>query len=84
VNFKNTIILLTANVGTDTIMKYCADPGYDADPGENLAELLRPEPAQGVPKPALLGRMVVVPYFPLSDSVLKRSFNLNLKRSPLG
>src|SRR5439155_5118857 len=63
VNFKNTIILLTSTVGTDTIMKYCADP--DTMPtAEKLAELLRPDLLKAF-KPALLGRMVVVPFFPL-------------------
>jgi type VI secretion system protein VasG len=78
VNFKNTIILLTANVGTDTIMKYCADPDMIPTP-EKLAELLRPDLLKAF-KPALLGRMVVVPYFPLSDSVLKTIIRLSLKK----
>jgi type VI secretion system protein VasG len=78
VNFKNTIILLTSNVGTDTIMKYCADP--DTIPtAAQLGELLRPDLLKSF-KPALLGRMVVVPYFPLSDQVLRTIIQLQLKK----
>jgi len=78
VNFKNTIILLTSNVGTDTIMKYSADPDTMPTP-EQLAELLRPDLLKSF-KPALLGRMVVVPYVPLGDAVLKKIIGLNLKK----
>jgi type VI secretion system protein VasG len=78
VNFKNTIILLTANVGTDTIMKACADP--ETIPSvEALAEMLRPDLLKAF-KPALLGRMTVVPYFPLAEEVLKQIINLKLKQ----
>lgn len=78
VNFKNTIILLTSNVGTDTVMKACADP--DTMPDSNgLAEMLRPDLLKSF-KPALLGRMSVVPYFPLSDTVLKKIIDMRLKR----
>jgi type VI secretion system protein VasG len=78
VNFKNTIILLTSNVGTDTIMKACADPDTIPD-AEGLAALLRPALLKSF-KPALLGRMTVVPYFPLSEDVLKRIIELQLKK----
>jgi len=78
VNFKNTIILLTSNVGTDTIMKACADP--DTAPDSNgLAEMLRPDLLKSF-KPALLGRMTVVPYFPLSEVVMKEIIELQLKK----
>ena len=62
IDFKNTVILLTSNVGTDTIMKLCADPETRPEP-EALAEALRPDLLK-VFKPAFLGRMVVVPYYP--------------------
>ena len=76
VNFKNTIILLTANVGTDTIMKACADP--DTIPSAAaLAEMLKPDLLKAF-KPALLGRMTVVPYFPLAEDVLKDIIKLKL------
>jgi type VI secretion system protein VasG len=78
VNFKNTIILLTSNAGTDTIMKVCADPDTRPDP-EGLAAALRPDLLK-VFKPALLGRISVIPYYPLDDDMLKRIIGLQLKR----
>jgi type VI secretion system protein VasG len=78
VDFKNTIILLTSNAGTDTIMKLCADPETMPD-AEGLAAALRPDLLK-VFKPALLGRMTVVPYFPLADDVIRGIIKLQLKR----
>jgi len=78
VNFKNTIILLTSNVGTETIMKVCADPDTMPD-AAGLAEALRPDLLKAF-KPALLGRINIVPYFPLGDEVLRRIITLQLKR----
>jgi type VI secretion system protein VasG len=78
VDFKNTIILLTSNVGTDTIMKVCADPDTRPD-AEGLAAVLRRDLLQAF-KPALLGRLTVVPYFPLSDEVLRQIIRLQLGR----
>jgi type VI secretion system protein VasG len=78
VDFKNTIIILTSNVGTDTIMKLCADPDTKPDaPG--LAEALRPDLLKAF-KPALLGRLTIVPYFPLADDVMRRIIELQLRR----
>jgi type VI secretion system protein VasG len=78
VNFKNTIIILTANVGSDTIIKVCADPDTKPD-AEGLATALRPDLLKAF-KPALLGRLTIVPYFPLSDEVLKQIIKLQLGR----
>lgn len=78
VNFKNTIILLTSNVGTETIMKVCADPDTRPD-AAGLAEALRPDLLKSF-KPALLGRVSVIPFFPLTDEVLRRIIHLQLKR----
>ena len=78
VSFKNTIVLLTSNVGTDTIAKLCGDPDTTPD-AAGLAEALRPDLLKAF-KPALLGRMVVVPYFPLTDAVLRSVADLQLKR----
>jgi type VI secretion system protein VasG len=78
VNFKNTIILLTSNVGTDTIMKLCADPDTRPD-AEGLATALRPDLLKSF-KPALLGRISIVPFFPLGDEVLKQIINMKLKQ----
>lgn len=77
INFKNTIILLTSNVGTDTIMKVCADPDTRPDP-EGLAEAMRPDLLKSF-KPALLGRMAIVPYYPLNDEMLKSIITLKLR-----
>jgi type VI secretion system protein VasG len=78
INFKNTIIILTSNVGTDTIMKLCADPDTKPD-AETLAQALRPDLLKSF-KPALLGRMTIVPYFPLDDKMLQSITKLQLKK----
>jgi len=76
INFKNTLILLTSNVGTDTIAKVCADPDTMPDPA-GLAEAMKADLLKAF-KPALLGRMAVVPYYPLADEVLKSIIRLKL------
>jgi len=68
IDFKNTIILLTSNTGTDRMMALCKDPELRPDP-EALARAVR-EPLLKVFPPALLGRLVVVPYYPLPDTIL--------------
>jgi len=76
IDFKNTILLMTSNAGTDTIMKLCADPDTMPD-AKGLAEAMHPELLKTF-KPAFLGRMVIVPYFPLSEDVLKGITELKL------
>jgi type VI secretion system protein VasG len=78
IDFKNTVILLTSNVGTDTIMKLCADP-QTRPAAEPLTEAIRPQLLK-VFKPALLGRMSVVPYYPISDEVMREIIKLQLAR----
>ncbi len=78
IDFKNTIILLTSNVGTDLIMSLCSDPDTRPDPA-GLEEALRPELVNAF-KPALLGRMVTVPFYPIADDVLKKIVELQLKK----
>lgn len=78
IDFKNCVILLTTNVGTETIMKLCADPDTKPDP-EPLIDALRPE-LQKAFKPALLGRMVPIVYYPISDDVLRLIITLQLKK----
>jgi type VI secretion system protein VasG len=78
VDFKNTIILLTSNAGTDTIMRACADPDTMPDMA-TLAQSLRPDLLKTF-KPALLGRMAVVPYFPLAPDVIRQIIKLQLRR----
>jgi type VI secretion system protein VasG len=78
IDFKNTIIIMTSNAGTDTIAKLCADPETMPGP-EGLAEALRPDLLK-IFKPAFLGRVTVVPYFPLSDETLRLIIKLQLGR----
>ena len=78
IDFKNTVILLTSNTGTDSIMKLCADPDTKPEP-EALVEAIRPELLK-VFKPALLARMVVVPYYPISNEVMREIIRLQLGR----
>ncbi|PWT92720.1 MAG: type VI secretion system ATPase TssH [Blastocatellia bacterium] len=78
IDFKNTVILLTSNTGTDTITKLSADPDTRPEP-EGLVEGIRPELLK-VFKPALLARMVVVPYYPISNEVMREIIKLQLGR----
>lgn len=78
IDFKNTLILLTTNAGTDLIAGLCKDPELMPDP-ESMAKALR-EPLLKVFPPALLGRLVTIPYYPLSDDMLGRIVKLQLGR----
>ncbi|WP_420101024.1 type VI secretion system ATPase TssH [Bosea sp. (in: a-proteobacteria)] len=78
IDFKNTLIILTSNVGTDTIMMLAQDPNY-AEDGEALAAALKPDLLKVFP-PALLGRIVTIPYLPLSPDMLSGIVRLNLAR----
>jgi type VI secretion system protein VasG len=76
IDFKNCVIILTTNAGTDTIMKLTADP--ETTPShEGLVKALKPELDKTF-KPAFLGRMVIIPYFPVRDDNLKRIVRLKL------
>lgn len=78
INFKNTLILLTTNVGSDLIMNLCKDP--DLMPSaEGMAKALR-EPLLKVFPAALLGRIVTIPYYPLSDDMIANIARLQLGR----
>ncbi|AMB84278.1 ClpV1 family T6SS ATPase [Pseudomonas agarici] len=78
IDFKNTLILLTTNAGTDLIAHLCKNPGHVPDPQE-IAKALR-QPLLEIFPPALLGRLVTIPYYPLSDSMLKAITGLQLGR----
>ena len=78
IDFKNTIILLTSNAGSDLIMNLCKDPDLVPAP-EEIAKALR-EPLLKVFPAALLGRIVSIPYFPLSDDMLASIVKLQLNR----
>jgi len=76
IDFKNSIIILTTNAGTDTMAKLCADPETTPTP-EGLVKALKPE-LNKIFKPAFLGRLVIVPYFPIRDESMKLIINLKL------
>jgi type VI secretion system protein VasG len=78
IDFKNTLIIMTSNLGTDLIMKLCADEETMPD-APALAEMLRPE-LQKHFKPAFLGRLKVVPYFPITDLNMRLIVKLKLNR----
>jgi type VI secretion system protein VasG len=78
IDFKNTLILLTSNVGTDLITTLSEDEEMKPDP-EALASSLRPELLKVFP-PALLGRLLVLPYYPLSPDMLKGIVRIQLNR----
>jgi type VI secretion system protein VasG len=78
IDFKNTVIIMTSNAGTDLITKLFADPETAPD-AAGLAEALRPELAK-IFKPAFLGRLTLVPYFPLSDAIIRQIVVMQLER----
>jgi type VI secretion system protein VasG len=76
IDFKNTIIILTSNAGTETLMKLTADPEtMPSDAG--LVKALKPE-LDKIFKPAFLGRLVIIPYFPIRDEALKQIVRLKV------
>lgn len=78
IDFRNTVIIMTSNAGTDTIAKLCADPELRPEP-EALTEALRPDLLK-VFKPAFLGRCNVITYYPLTDEVMRLIVGINLRR----
>ena len=78
IDFKNTVLIMTSNAGTELIDKLFADPETAPD-AAGLAEALRPELMKYF-KPAFLGRVTIVPYFPLSEDVIKQIVRLQLNK----
>ena len=78
IDFKNTVIIMTSNAATDLITRLCADPDTMPD-AAGLAEALMPELMKTF-KPAFLGRVTLVPYFPLSPDIIKKIVGLQLNR----
>ncbi|KAF1066680.1 type VI secretion system ATPase TssH [Variovorax sp.] len=78
IDFKNTIILLTTNAGSELVMSMCRDPELLPDPNA-LADALK-APLMKVFPPALLGRIVTIPYYPLSPEMMKKIVRLQLGR----
>ncbi|KAB2928830.1 MAG: type VI secretion system ATPase TssH [Dechloromonas sp.] len=80
IDFRNTLIILTSNVGSTQIMQACLNkPATELPAADALADALRPVLFKSF-KPAFLGRMKVVPYYPISDDVLVRIIELKLGR----
>jgi type VI secretion system protein VasG len=78
VDFKNTVIFLTSNVGSDALIRACP-PSSTRPSQEELVALIRPELVARF-KPALLGRMVIVPYLPLRDVEIREIVKLKLNK----
>lgn len=78
IDFRNTIILLTTNVGTDEMMQLCSDPDHMPDP-DTVSEAMHEAMLQVFP-PALLGRIVVIPYYPLAPAVMAKIISLKLAK----
>ncbi|MGO8788424.1 MAG: type VI secretion system ATPase TssH [Terriglobia bacterium] len=78
IDFKNTIIILTSNACTDQMMKLCADKDTMPTP-EGIVKAMRPE-LNKIFKPAFLGRMVLIPYYPIREESLKLIIELKLGR----
>ena len=78
IDFKNTLILLTSNAGSDMIMDMCSDPELMPEV-EGIAKALR-EPLLKIFPAALLGRLVTIPYFPLSPDMIGKITRLQLNR----
>jgi type VI secretion system protein VasG len=78
IDFKNCVIILTTNAGTETIMKLTADP--ETMPGhEGMVKALKPELDKAF-KPAFVGRTVIIPFFPVRDEALRRIIQLKLAK----
>jgi type VI secretion system protein VasG len=78
IDFKNCLIILTSNLGTDLIMNLCADEETMPDP-VGMGEMVKPELLKHF-KPAFLGRMKIVPYYPITDENMKLIVRLKLNR----
>jgi type VI secretion system protein VasG len=76
IDFKNTIIILTSNACTDALTKLTADPETSPSP-DGLVKAIKPE-LNKIFKPAFLGRLVIVPYYPIRDEAMKLIIRLKL------
>jgi type VI secretion system protein VasG len=76
IDFKNTVILLTSNAATDAMMKLCADPETMPTP-DGIVKAIKPE-LNKIFKPAFLGRLVIIPYYPIRDEALRKIILLKL------
>ena len=84
IDFKNTLIMLTSNIGSSTIMQHCinTDPAitdFALPDSDNLKQAINPQLYKAF-KPAFLGRMTVIPYYPLTDDALAAIISLKLDK----
>jgi type VI secretion system protein VasG len=78
IDFKNTVIILTSNAAQDVVINLCKDPELMPD-AEGLEKAMR-EPLVKVFPDALLNRLLVIPYFPISQEMLRTIIQLNLRK----
>ena len=78
IDFRNTVIIMTTNAGTDAVMALCADPETRPEP-EAFVEAMHPELLKTF-KPAFLGRCQVLPFYPLADDVMRKIIHLKLNK----
>lgn len=80
IDFRNTLIILTSNVGSSAIMQACLNKSADERPDPDaMQELLAPQLYKAF-KPAFLGRMKTIAYYPVDDDALARIIGLKLAR----
>ena len=78
IDFRNTVILMTSNTGFERIVDLCSRGGAPPD-SEAIVEAVTPQ-LRKTYKPALLSRLIVVPYYPIGDAALRRIVELKLER----
>jgi type VI secretion system protein VasG len=76
IDFKNTLILMTTNAGTDVIKSLCSDPDTIPDP-DTFMQAIFPELLKSF-KPAFMGRLTLIPYYPLSEDIIRKIIALKL------
>lgn len=76
IDFKNTLILMTTNAGTDVIKSLCSDPDTIPEP-DTFMQAIFPELLKSF-KPAFMGRLTLIPYYPLSEDVIRKIIGLKL------
>jgi type VI secretion system protein VasG len=77
IDFKNTVIIMTSNTASDQIEQLCADPDTKPLP-DNLVEAIGPTLRETY-KPAFLGRINIIPYYPLEQDILGQIANMQLE-----
>ncbi len=78
IDFKNTVIMMTSNAASDVIMEACSDLTALPNPAD-LTQTLHAHLLRTF-KPAFLGRVTLLPYYPLPDDVMRRIVEIQLDR----